>query len=126
MSKYTDLASNNGDLATNTQGDLYTVSGTDNLTAALIRRFETPLGALFYDTTYGNPVLNRLSQPMGKSFENDLISDASACILADSRVQSVTATVMLNREARTVTFKIDYVAKDGTSGSFERGLALRV
>lgn len=125
-SLFTDLASLNGDLDINAQGDLYTVSGVDNLTAALQRRFETPLGALFYDTTYGNPVLDRLSKPMGQSFESDLLSDASSCILGDSRVQSVNVSVTIDRKSRAVAFQISYVARDGTTGSFERGLALRV
>jgi hypothetical protein len=124
---YTDFASTTaGDLATNAQGDIDTVSGTDNLSSALQRRFETPIGALFYDTTYGNAVFDRLSQPMGQSFENDLIGDASACILGDSRVQSVNVAVTIDREARTANFQIAYIAKDGSSGSFERGIALRV
>jgi phage baseplate assembly protein W len=124
---FTDFASTaTGDLATNAQGDVETVSGTDNLSAALQRRFETPIGALFYDTTYGNAVFDRLSQPMGQNFETDLASDATACILADSRVQSVNVTVTIDRESRTVQLNISYVAKDGTTGSFERGIALRV
>ncbi|WP_171684161.1 hypothetical protein [Paenibacillus planticolens] len=122
----TDLGSVNGDLAANLQGDLNTVSGIENLTTALQRRFGTPLGALFYDTTYGNPVFQRLSSPMGKSFEQDVISDVSSCLLADSRVQSVQVRVLLNREEKTATFYVSFIAKDGSSGSFEQAVSIRV
>lgn len=126
-SLFTDFTSDiSGDLASNAQGDVDTASGEANLNSALQRRFETPLGALFYDLGYGNAVFARLSLPMGPNFDKDLESDATECILADSRVQSVTVAVTINRESRIAGFRIAYVARDGTSGSFERGLALRV
>jgi phage baseplate assembly protein W len=115
-----------GDLLLSPQGDLTTVSGIENLTDALKRRFETQLGALFYDTTYGNPLLDRLSQPMGQTFEQDAIADVSKCILGDSRVQSVIVSVSINRESRTSLFQVSYVAQDGSTGSFERSVIQRV
>lgn len=123
---FTDIASNNGDLATNVQGDLDTASGIDNLTAALQRRFETPIGALFYDRTYGNSLFNRLSQPMGQNFEKDAIADVTSCMLADSRVQSATVQITVNREQRTAVLYVQFIAKDGSAGSFQQGVSLRV
>lgn len=123
---YADLATVNGDLAITVQGDLGTVSGTDNLAAALQRRFTTPRGALFYDQTYGNPLLARLSQPMGRDFEQAAIADVRACMLGDSRVQDAAVQVMLDREQRTLMVKVSFKAKDGTTGSFEKGVSIRV
>lgn len=123
---YTDISSNSGDMGRNDTGDMSTSSGTDNLTAALIRRFETPLGALFYDQTYGNPLFNRSSSSMGRNFESDAISDITNCLLGDKRVQSVTVLPTANREERTITFSISYVANNGASGSFEKGVNMRV
>ncbi|MEC0231281.1 hypothetical protein [Paenibacillus alba] len=123
---YTDISSNSGDMDRNDTGDMTTASGVGNLTGALKRRFETPLGALFYDQTYGNPLFNRLSAPMGQSFEANAISDITACILSDKRVQSVKVQATVDRESRMITFSINFIANNGESGSFERGVSMRV
>lgn len=123
---YTDLAYLNGDLAVNAQGDLYTVSGIDNLTAALQRRFETPLGALFYDTTYGNNLYSRLSKPMGQNFEKDVINDVTKAMLADRRVKSVTVQVAIQREQRIVMVNVSFKDINGNTGSFQQGVNMGV
>ncbi|MFB6364465.1 GPW/gp25 family protein [Paenibacillus elgii] len=103
-----------------------TASGTDNLTEALRRRFRTPYGSLFYDRTYGNKLHDRLSAPMGRTFEQDAIADATECLMADPRVQSVRVRLSLNHEERRVRFTISYVAKNGSAAAFEEEVALRV
>jgi phage baseplate assembly protein W len=114
-----DLATTGGDLLVNAQGDLGQVTGVENLTEALRRRFNTPVGALFYAPEYGNPLLARLSQPMGRTFEADAAVDARACLISDARVRKASVRIVVNREQRSVTCSAEYEAIDGSSGSFE-------
>ncbi|MBL0387929.1 hypothetical protein JJB07_14910 [Tumebacillus sp. ITR2] len=109
----------NGDLAVTTQGDFGLATGEDSLNADLKRRFGTPVGALFYDLNYGNPMLARLSQPTSQGFEAACAQDARACVMADPRVVDASASVTVDRESRSVFCRVEYRDSSGGSGSLE-------
>ncbi|KEO81030.1 hypothetical protein [Tumebacillus flagellatus] len=113
------LTDGSGDLGITSQGDVGLATSADSLKADLVRRFGTPLGALFYDPNFGNPMLSRLSQPMSQGFEAACSQDARACVMADARVLEAGATVFIDRENRRISCVVEYRDVYGGTGRIE-------
>ncbi|SDI48938.1 GPW/gp25 family protein [Paenibacillus naphthalenovorans] len=95
------------------QGDYALASGGKNIDLALIRRLKTPLGSLFYDPTYGNPVYDMLGDPMNDDFVQKAQDGISRCVQGEQRVQLVRVEVYLANEDRTTRFRVVYRYRNG-------------
>ncbi|WCK55437.1 hypothetical protein PP175_05660 [Aneurinibacillus sp. Ricciae_BoGa-3] len=96
------------DLGTSNQGDYVLVSNNQNVDAAVLRRLMTPLGALFYDETYGNPVYDILGDPMDGTFAAKAEQGLSDCLQYEDRINVISIDVVTTNEQRRAQFFIVY------------------
>lgn len=91
------------------KGDCELTSGLDNLKAAILRRLETPIGALFAHPDYGNPAWDLLGEEMDEDWAARVVAAIRECMEQDPRVQRVDVSYELFPESRTAKFYILYV-----------------
>lgn len=91
------------------KGDYELTDGLDNLKAAILRRLETPKGALFAHPDYGNPAWDLLSEEMDEDWAVRVVAAIKECLEQEPRVQRVDVSYELFPETRTARFYIYFV-----------------
>lgn len=97
----TDLYLMEGDLVIGPDGDLATVSDTENLRQALYLRLLADKGELILHPDYGSEIYKYISRVMTPDRREKLKSAVAACIIQDPRVEKVLA-VEIEVAGRTV------------------------
>ena len=106
-----DLAFN-ADLLVTYQGDLKTVADRDNVIQAVRMRLDTPLGALFYDSSYGNPVLEMLSENLDSTWPGRATRAIKECLDHEPRIAAPGVQPDIIPEARKAVFNITFQILD--------------
>jgi len=123
----TDIVQTAGqDWQASPQGDLAVASGRSNLQQALVRRWGTRVGALFYAPDYGNPVLDMLSGPVNQTWLDTATTAARTCLLGDARVADVQVTTSTNAAQRSVLFTCLWTDISGNTGQMQQGVSVGV
>lgn len=82
------------------------VSGTDNLGQALVHRFITPRGGLFYDPNYGTDLRAYVNDTMDAGKLAAVKADAQAEAIKDERVLSCLASATFDFKTKTLTVEM--------------------
>jgi len=94
---------------TTAQGDLNLMEDVENVRAAMTRRLDTPLGALFSHPGYGNPVHDMLSEPMDSTWEGKALAGIRSCLEQEPRITLKTVEVTIYMEMRKAAFNSTYL-----------------
>ena len=128
------LLDGNGDLTIDSDGDIKSVTGANNLAASLRRRLTTaPQGYsrlinqtdsyIAIDTNYGSSLANYLSVPLDESMLNEMLQAVERVVIQDSRIQNVQATITATK-LNSTDMQVYYAPKpaaditNNTVGSF--------
>jgi len=106
-----DLAFND-DLVTTYQGDLKTVSDRDNVVQAVRMRLDTPLDAVFYDTAYGNPAFELLSEAIDVTWPGKAARAIKECLNREPRISTPEVALQIIPEERKAVFEISFQILD--------------
>lgn len=98
----TDLAFSD-DLQVTATGDFDTLSGTDNLRAALLRRILTVPGSLAHRPTYGVGLLAFQNAPLTLAVKRQLLARLAEQLPQDSRVAKVNSVSITSDDATPST-----------------------
>lgn len=82
------------------------VSDTDNLGQALVHRFITPRGGLFYDPNYGSDLRAYVNDTMNAAKLAAVKADVQAEAIKDERVLSCLASATFNFQTKTLTVEV--------------------
>lgn len=97
------------------------VSGTTCLMQALMRRFTTPRGGLFYDPGYGTDLRSLLGEALTSGDGSSVGTDIEQEALQEERVLLAQATVTVNLATSKLAVKLDI---QSSSGPFTMVLAV--
>lgn len=89
------------------------VGGFYNLGQALVHRYQTPRGGLFYDPDYGTDLRDYLNAPMTSSTLSQLVGDAQSEALKDERIQTCTASPSFDRQSSTLSLSMSGLTSSG-------------
>lgn len=89
------------------------VSGSRCLAQALLRRFTTPRGGLFYDPDYGTDVRALLGESIANNDASSLGQAIEQEALKDERVLLATATMAFNTQTNTVSATLAITSSAG-------------
>ena len=128
------LLDGNGDLTIDSDGDIKSVTGANNLASSLRRRLTTapqgysrlikdPDSYAAIDSNYGSSLTNYLSMPLDEGMLMDMLQIVEAVVMQDSRIQNVQASITsttLNSTDMQVYYAPKAIADipDNTVGSF--------
>ena len=88
----------------NWTGDFETVTGYSNLSYALGRRLQTPLGSLIYHPTYGCRIPSQIGVVQDNATLGQIAAFGKSALLSDPRVQTVLSAVATLVANSTVAF----------------------
>lgn len=99
------------DLTVTYQGDLALTDGKDNVKNALLRRLNTPLGALFAHPEYGNPVFDLISDVINAAWAGKAVAGIRECLDQEPRIKG-DSVVEMYLEQRQAVSQISYSILD--------------
>ena len=114
-----------GDLATTDLGDLATLNWAENVRVSVLRRLNTPMGAiassvlgteglLILNEGYGNPALGLLSEPLSPSLLLRVRDRIIVCLDQEDRIDVLEVTPRLEADTngRRMVIDVSYAIKD--------------
>jgi phage baseplate assembly protein W len=125
-----------GDLFSDSDGDLASNEGWDNLRQAIVRRLNTMQGHLSrlvrdveslyrVNHTYGNPAYRFLSEPINNNTINGLRTGVEECLREEDRIAILSVSVRIEVEARIrVVLDIEYTESGTASGGSTQTLSV--
>jgi phage baseplate assembly protein W len=98
----------NLDLVRSPQAGLATVSGSDNVQGAVLRRLDTPFGNLPAHPEYGCGVWELLGEPLISGFSDRFLAAVRECLAQEPRISVTALRIAIVAELARVDVGISY------------------